>query len=225
MNEQKIKVATIASIQCQIAPSHVVAIGTSTGGVRALCQLLSALPPDFPAPILIVLHLSPNYPSQLAEILNRYTPLAVMQAVHGERLCHGTVYIAPPDRHLMVNADRTLVLSAAARVNWTRPAVDVLFQSIAAHFRNRAIGVVLTGYHRDGAAGAQVIKRMGGRILVQDRKTAQVFDMPQATIRTGSVDFVLPLWVMAPALIALTMAPGAAELLRVSTPAPASLIG
>lgn len=191
----------------------IVAMTASLGGLDALSRVLGALPPDFPVPILVVQHMSARYPSHLAEILSKRCMLPVTWTYPGQRLYSGGVYVAPPDWHLLVGAGGAIQLSRQPRVQFVRPSADVLFESVAAIYRERAIGVVLTGLCNDGAYGASAIKRAGGRVLTQDRATSKAFGMPQATITTGCVDFVLPLPTIAPALVALTMVPGAASLL------------
>ena len=191
----------------------IVAMTASLGGLDALSRVLGALPPDFPVPILIVQHMSARYPSHLAEILSKRCMLPVTWTFPGLRLRGGGVYVAPPDWHLLVGVGGAVQLSRQPRVQFVRPSADVLFESVAAVYRERAIGVVLTGLCNDGARGANAIKRAGGRVLTQDRATSAAFGMPQATITTGCVDFVLPLPTIAPALVTLTMVPGAASLL------------
>ena len=187
-------------------PDHarVVAVGASAGGLHALSLILSALPADFPAPILVVQHLSPDFPSQLAHILGRHTALHVKQAAQGDRLRAGWVYVAPPGRHLLACADGSLALTATPRVHHCRPSADVLHQSVAASFGARAVGVVLTGRDGDGAAGIQAIKAAGGVTLAQDLPSSQEPSMPRNAAATGDVDFVLPLPDIAAVLVALT---------------------
>jgi two-component system, chemotaxis family, protein-glutamate methylesterase/glutaminase len=194
----------------QILPLHlsnaafdVVALASSAGGLNALSQVLSALPPDFPAALVVVQHLDPRHPSLMADILSRRTPLTVKQAETGESLRVGTVAIAPPDQHLLVNPDGTLSLSHTQLVHFVRPSADLLFESVAASFKDRAIAVVLTGTGRDGAMGVEAIKKMGGTVIAQDAATAEFFGMPGAAIQTGSADFVLPLGEIAAALVTL----------------------
>jgi len=183
--------------------SRVVAVAASSGGLKALSTILSGLPPDFRAPMLVVQHLSPDYPSQMAAILSRRTSLHVKQAEEGDRLRSGVVYLAPPKQHLLVEAGN-LHLSNAEPVHFTRPAADPLFESVAQHFRQQAIAVVLTGGDGDGAWGAQVIKQMGGKVIAQDQATSEHFGMPSAAIQTGVVDWILPIQAIAPTLITLT---------------------
>lgn len=172
---------------------QVVAIATSAGGLNALSQILSALPAEFPAAVLVVQHLSRQYPSQLADILGQRATLTVKEAKAGDWLQPGKVYIAPPDQHLLVNPDGTLGLSHSELVHFVRPSADLLFESAAAKFKQRVIGVVLTGKGKDGAMGVQAIKKMGGTAIAQDQATSECFSMPEAAIDTGSVDLVVPL--------------------------------
>ncbi len=186
----------------------IVGIATSAGGLHALVRVLCRLPANFPAAIAIVQHLSPNNPSLLAEILSRSCALKVKQAEDGEQLRAGTVYIAPPDHHLLIQADGTLTLSQTARVNYARPAADPLFESMAKAFHERAIAVVLTGMGQDGAKGIQAIKQAGGMTMAQSAATAQFSSMPLAAIRTHAVDLVLPLEQIPLRLIELVMGKG-----------------
>jgi len=184
-------------------------MAASAGGLAALTQVLSSLPADLPVAIVVVQHLDPRHRSLMAEILSRRTSLQVKQAEDGERLNLKTVYIAPPDRHLLVNPDGTLFLSQSELVHFVRPSADLLFESVAASFKDRAIAVVLTGSGSDGAMGVQAIKKMGGKVIVQDKQSSDFFGMPSAAIQTGDADLVLPLSEIATALIALIMEGGA----------------
>ena len=183
---------------------RVVAVGASAGGLHALSLILAALPADFPAPILVVQHLSPDFPSQLARILGNHTPLHVKQAEQGDRLRAGWAYIAPPGRHLLACADGSLALTLTPKVHHCRPSADVLLTAVAAVYGVRAVGVVLTGGDGDGAAGIQAIKAAGGVTVAQDLPTSQQPSMPRNAAATGDVDYVLPLPDIAAALIALT---------------------
>jgi len=182
---------------------EIVAVAASAGGLNALSLLVGALPREFPAALLIVQHLDPRHRSLIADILSRRTRLRVKQAEEGEPVENGWVYIAPPDHHLLVNGDRTLSLTHTELVHFVRPSADLLFESVAASYKDRAIGVVLSGSGSDGAMGVQAIKKMGGTVLAQDKGTAEFFGMPGAAAETGCVDFTLPLQEIAPALVAL----------------------
>jgi two-component system chemotaxis response regulator CheB len=131
--------------------------------------------------------------------------LKVKQAEEGNRLSPGTAYIAPPNRHLLVNPDGTLSLSQSELVHFVRPSADLLFESVAASFKDRAIAVVLSGTGSDGSMGVKAIKKMGGTVIVQDEKTSEFFGMPGAAMQTGSVDFVLPLEEIPSALVTLVV--------------------
>lgn len=185
------------------AAFDIVAIAASAGGLKAITEVLTPLPADFPAAIAIVQHLDPRHRSLMADILSRRTCLPVKQAKQGDRLNPGEVFIAPPNSHLLVNQDGTLSLSQTELVHFVRPSADLLFDSVAASYRDRAIAVVLTGTGSDGSMGVRAINQMGGTVIVQDEETAQYFGMPGAAIKTGVVDFILPLSEVASALITL----------------------
>ncbi len=187
------------------AAFDVVAMAASAGGLTALSQILTALPAEFPAAILVVQHLDPRHRSLMAEILSRRSPLKAQEAREGDTLSPGTVYIAPPNRHLLVNIDGTLSLSQSELVHFVRPSADLLFESVAAIYKDRAIAVVLTGTGSDGVMGVQAIKKMGGTVITQDEKTSEFFGMPSAAIQTGNVDFILPLDEIPSALTTLIM--------------------
>jgi two-component system chemotaxis response regulator CheB len=184
-------------------PAHVVAIAASAGGLSALTVVLSLLPSDFAAPILVVQHLDPRHRSPLAEILDYRIALWVTEAREGDRLSAGRVYVAPPDRHLLVRASGVLALSDTERVQYVRPAADLLFHSLAESWGVGAVAVVLSGKGQDGAEGVREVHRHGGTVIVQNEATADFFGMPGAAIGTGGVDRVLPLDAIAPALIEL----------------------
>src|SRR5919108_117235 len=187
------------------AAFDVIALAASAGGLGALSRILASLPADFPAALVVVQHLDPRHRSLMADILGRRTPLTVKQAKEGDCLCPATVYTAPPNRHLLVNPDGTLSLSQSELVHFVRPSADLLFESVAASYKDRVIAVVLTGTGSDGAMGVQAIKKMSGTVIVQDEKTSEFFGMPAAAIHTGNVDFILPLDEIAPALVTLVM--------------------
>jgi two-component system chemotaxis response regulator CheB len=185
------------------AAFDVVALASSAGGLDALSEVLSHLPADFPGAIVIVQHLDRRHRSLMADILDRRTPLVVQEAAEGDHLHSGTVYIAPPDRHLLVNPDGTLSLSQSELVHFVRPSADLLFESLAASYQDRAIAIVLTGTGSDGVMGVQAISKMRGTVIAQDEATSKFFGMPSAAIQTGCVDFILPLEEIAPAILTL----------------------
>ncbi len=180
-----------------------VVLAASAGGLQAIDHVLSSLPADFPAAIAVVQHVSRQHRSYLASILNRHTSLQVKPAEAGEHLSPGTVYIAPPDHHLLVNRDSSFSLVQSELVHFVRPSADLLFESAAASYRTRALAVVLTGTGSDGNMGVTAIKKMGGLVIVQNQETSEFFGMPSAAIQTGSVDLVLPLNEISAALVTL----------------------
>ena len=181
----------------------IVAMVSSAGGLAAVRHVLEQLPVTFPAAIVIVQHLDPRHRSLMAGILSRHTQLTVKEAEEGDRLSSGHVFLAPPNRHLLVNPDRSLSLSQSELVHFLRPSGDLLFESVAASHKDRAIAVVLTGTGSDGAMGVRAIKKMGGTVVVQDPEHAEFNGMPQAAIATQNVDFILALDDIAEALILL----------------------
>ena len=195
----------------------VIAMAASAGGLKALSVILGGLPADFPAAIAIVMHLAPDQKSSLAEILNSRSHLAVKQAQTGDFLCRSGVFIAPPNHHLSVAKGGRLELSssAAEKVHYSRPSAEPLFASVADIYKRNAIAVVLTGGDGDGSFGVKIIKEQGGKVIAQDRPTSQDFSMPESSIKTGDVDFILPLEEIAPKLMELVgagmrLSPGAA---------------
>lgn len=182
---------------------HVVALAASAGGLDAIGKVLHDLPKEFPAAVLVIQHLDPRRKSQMASILDRRTALPVAEAAEGQRLRAGTVSVAPPDRHLVVNEDGTLSLTQTEVVHFLRPSADVLFASMGSSCGPRAIAVVLTGTGADGSVGAKEVKAAGGRVLVQDPEEAQHAGMPEATLATGAADLVLPLAEIPGALVDL----------------------
>jgi two-component system chemotaxis response regulator CheB len=172
---------------------ELIAIGTSVGGLHALIALLGGLPSTFPLPIVVAQHRSPEARSGLAELLQNHTPLTVVEADDKGLLAQAHVYLAPPDYHLLIEADRTLALSTEAPVHFARPSIDVLFESAADVYRDRLVGVVLTGASGDGARGAQWIKQYGGWLIVQDPETAESRVLPDAALAAAQPDDVVPL--------------------------------
>jgi len=187
------------------AAFDVVALAASAGGLQALIRVLNGLPRDFGAATVIVQHLDPRHRSLIADIFGRRTALKVKEAEEGDQLSPGMVFTAPPNRHLLVNPDGSLSLSQSELVHFVRPSADLLFESVAASYKDRVIAVVLSGTGADGSMGVRAIKKMGGTIIAQDEKTSDFFGMPGAAIETGTVDFVLPIEEIPPALVSLVM--------------------
>jgi len=184
-------------------PFDVVAIAASAGGLTALSAVLGGLPEDFGAAVVVVQHLDPRHRSLMPQIIGRRCRLPVVAAVDRMELERGHVYLAPPDRHLLVNGDGTVSLTETELVNFVRPSADLLFESVAAAYGERAIAVVLTGTGHDGSLGVTAIKKRHGTVIAQDEQSSQFFGMPSAAIKTGAVDFVLSLEEMPMALVTL----------------------
>jgi two-component system chemotaxis response regulator CheB len=170
----------------------IVVVGSSWGGVAALRQLLRGLPADLVAPVVIAQHRG-DAPSILARLLASDTGRAVRDAEDKEAMAPGTVYLAPPGYHLLVERPGHLALSTEGPVRFARPSIDVLFESAAAAYRGGAVGVVLTGTNDDGAAGLSAIVARGGQAVVQDPASAERPGMPLAALATGIAATVLAL--------------------------------
>lgn len=170
-----------------------VVIGVSAGGLAALDLILSDLDANFSLPILIVQHISPDSQNYLPiHYAGRCTQM-VKEAEDKEPIRHETVYFAPPNYHLMVECDRSIALSIDPKVNFSRPSVDILFETAADAFGSELVGIVLTGGNSDGAAGLAKIKSYGGLTVVQSPETAEVDAMPCAAIQVADPDYILPL--------------------------------
>ncbi len=175
---------------------EVVAIGSSTGGPNALAQVLPSLPADFPVPVLLVQHMPPTFTRFLAQRLTSLCRLPVAEGVQGESLTPGKIWVAPGDYHMTVRGDRAiprLQIAQGPAVNSCRPSVDVLFQSVAEVFSNRALAVVLTGMGQDGLRGCEQLSDLGAQIVVQDEASSVVWGMPGFVARAGLANAVLPL--------------------------------
>lgn len=184
----------------------VIAIGGSAGAVEALRRLVRDLPADLPAAVLVAVHRSPDGEGRLAEVLEGVGPLPAVLAEEGQRLQHGRIYVAPPDRHLLVERHH-LHVRRGPRENRARPAIDPLFRSAAIGCSTRVIGVVLSGMLNDGSSGLRAIKRCGGLAVVQDPRDAAYPDMPRSALAHVEVDHVAPLAGLAPLLAKLAAAP------------------
>jgi len=181
-----------------------IVVGASAGGVEALCQLMSRLPGDLPAAILVVLHVSSDRPSVLPRILSSAGPLPATHAKSGERPSRGHVYIAPPGYHLLVH-DGTLRLSGGPKEGGHRPAIDALFRTAARAAGNRVVGVVLSGSLDDGTAGLVSIKQRGGICVVQDPNEAIIGDMPRHALQNAEIDHCLKIADIASLLLRLSV--------------------
>jgi two-component system chemotaxis response regulator CheB len=170
-----------------------VVIGASAGGVEALSEILPVLPATFRPALLIVLHLPRERPSLLVEIYEKRCALPVREADDKEPVEPGTVYFAPPDYHMLVEKNRQIALSTDEPVHYSRPSVDVLFESAADVYGERLLGIILTGANEDGAAGLHAIHRAGGVTVVQQPDTAKVPLMVVSALQRNPADFVLSL--------------------------------
>ncbi len=159
-----------------------IVIGASAGGLYALKKLLPALPASFPCPVLVVQHLSPHSDNYMVRMLDELSPLVVKEADEKEPVVSGTVYVAPPDYHLLVEEDFTLSLSVEEKVNYSRPAIDVLFETAADAYGRHLMGIILTGANADGANGLLAVKKRGGFTIVQQPEDAESQAMPKAAI-------------------------------------------
>lgn len=169
-----------------------IVVGASAGGLQALSVLLVGLVETFRLPIVVVVHMLEDKDSKLAEIFRLRLEIDVKEADEKEPLHPGTLYFAPPGYHLLIEQDKTLSLSREERVHFSRPSIDVLFESAADVFGEHLCGVLLTGANEDGAAGLRAIHRAGGLTVVQDPAEAFVPTMPEAALRLFTPDFVLP---------------------------------
>lgn len=186
----------------------VVLLAASSGGLDALGRVLGPLPKWLPVPVAVVQHLAPDGRSYLAQILGTLSAMPVDWAHAGEHLERGRIYIAPPTHHLLLDASHRCVLSDGARVNFSRPAADPLFQSAAASFGPRVLAVVLTGRLNDASAGVVAVKQAGGVVIAQSPRTCRAPSMPRSAIESGYVDFVIDVDTIASAIVNLVVLPG-----------------
>ncbi len=166
------------------APVEAIVIGVSAGGIKALSSILPALPADFPVPILVVIHLPPARKSLIADLFEDKCLLEVREAEDKEILTPGVIYFAPPDYHLLVETDRSLSLSSEEPVMFSRPSIDVLFETAADAYGPGLVGIILTGANPDGAAGLKAVRDAGGRAIVQTPAHAFASAMPEAALQS-----------------------------------------
>lgn len=190
-----------------------VVIGSSTGGPSALEKLMRYMPPDIPAGLIIVQHMPAGFTVSLAARLHRLSPIPIREATEGDVVRNGEALVAPGGRHLVVAPDGTVVIDYGPPVNGVRPSVDVTLKSAVDAYGDKVIAVILTGMGSDGAAGALAVRRVGGRVLVQDEESSVVWGMPQAAIEAAGADVVLPpeympLYILTAVRSLLTKGPG-----------------
>ena len=170
-----------------------IVIGASAGGMDAIKTILMPLEEAFAASILIVQHVSPHSHGYMVNYLNGICHINIKEADEKEKILPGNVYIAPPNYHLLVEKDETLSLTVDPKVNYSRPAIDILFDSAAEIYQNELIGIILTGANSDGSKGLKRVKELGGLTIVQDPITAEADFMPKAAMEITEVDYILSL--------------------------------
>jgi two-component system chemotaxis response regulator CheB len=190
-----------------VAGRDIIVVGASAGGVEALVRLVGGLPPGLPASLFVVCHFPPGGRSVLPTILSRSGPLLATHAADDEPFAPGHVYVAPPDRHLVLGPDGKMRLTREGRENHHRPAIDPLFRSAARHYGARVIGVILTGGLSDGTAGLLAVRASGGVAVVQDPKDAHVAAMPQNATEIAGAAHVVPVSALAALLVDLVGQP------------------
>ena len=175
-------------------PNRIIVMGASAGGLKALTKVLSQLPANFPVPVLVVQHISADATGDaLLDSLRKNTQLNCAHAKNKGRMKPGHLYLAPSDHHLMIDEDKTLLVTKGAHENRSRPAIDPLFRSAAVTFGTGAVAILLTGYLNDGTSGMEAIKRCGGICIVQDPEDAEYPAMPQSALNQVKVHYCLPL--------------------------------
>lgn len=205
--------ASLGTVPAARVQNVLIAIGASTGGTQAIESLITRLPPDLP-PIVIAQHMPPGFTKRFAERLDEVSGHHVVEGQQGDQLRPGVVYIAPGGRHMIVERhgiELRIGLTDTAPVHFQRPAVDVLFRSVAQLRSQPAIGVVLTGMGQDGADGLLEMRRAGARTFAEDEQSCVVFGMPKEAIARGGVMDVVTLWQMPQALVAALEHPAAAR--------------
>jgi len=187
-----------------VSDEQIVAIGTSTGGPRALQEIITKLPGNLPCGVVIVQHMPPGFTKSLSERLNSLSSLTVKEAEHNDVIRPGLVLIAPGDYHMTIEREgnqKIIKLNQNPPIGGHRPAVDPMMESVATAYGQRAVGTILTGMGRDGAKGVQAIKQKHGYTIAEDQSTAVVFGMPKAAIELGVIDKVAPLSAIAAEIV------------------------
>lgn len=168
-----------------------IVIGASAGGLFAMTSILKPLPATYPVPLIVVQHRAKDERSLLEEVLQQKCTIGIKQADEKEMIRPGFVYFAPPNYHLLVESNGTFSLSYDVPVNYSRPSIDVLFETAADVYKQRLLGIILTGANKDGAAGMKKIRKLGGTTIAQDPGTADYPEMPQSAIYTGAIQHIL----------------------------------
>jgi two-component system chemotaxis response regulator CheB len=180
-----------------------IVVGVSSGGMNAMKVMFSLLPKDFNTPIIIVQHIGAHSDSRWIIILNDKSNLPIKEADEKEKIEDGNVYIAPPNYHLLIEKERTFSLTVDERVNYSRPSIDVLFESAADAYADKLIGIILTGSNNDGTNGIKRVIECGGLAIIQNPETAESAYMPKSAIAAVKPDYVLSLEAIAELLIKL----------------------
>lgn len=170
-----------------------IVIGVSSGGMNAMKIIFSLLPKDFNTPIIIVQHIGARSDNHWIKLLNQKSNVYIKEADEKEKIENGIVYIAPPNYHLLIEKNKTFSLTIDGRVNFARPSIDVLFESAADAYKNKLIGIILTGANNDGTKGIKRVKECGGLTIIQDPKTAESSYMPASAIMAIKPDYILSL--------------------------------
>jgi two-component system, chemotaxis family, protein-glutamate methylesterase/glutaminase len=186
-----------AVVQKKTPFNKMVIIGSSTGGPKALMELVPNIPADISAAILIVQHMPPIFTNSLAERLNQASEIEVVEAREGDSVNRGTALMAPGGYHMIINGEGRISLNQEPPVQGVRPAVDVTMKSVAGSYGDKSLGVVLTGMGSDGTLGSSYIKTAGGKVLAQDEATSAIYGMPKSVVRAGFADKIIPLDKMA----------------------------
>ncbi len=168
-----------------------IVIGTSQGGLQALKKVLMPLPCDFPIPILVVRHQGAKANNYIVKVLDKECHLDINLAHDGEKPRQGSVYMAPPNKHLLISTNGNMQLSSGRKVNFSRPAIDPLFQSAAEALSSSLLAIVLTGANNDGVEGVKAVKKKGGRVMIQDPESAEADTMPKAAMAAVEADYVV----------------------------------
>ena len=168
-----------------------VVIGVSAGGLAVLSVILQGLPADYPLPVMVTQHRSKEERTLLEEVLQARCSIRIRQAEEKEKIAGGAVYLAPADYHLLIEEDRTFSLTSDEPVHFSRPSIDLLFETASEVYGDKLIGIILTGASKDGAAGIRAIRGRGGLTIAQDPAEAAYPLMPRAAIDTGSIESIL----------------------------------
>lgn len=184
----------------------VLVIGSSTGGPRALAELVPELPADLPIPVLIVQHMPPGFTKSFAERLNQSSAIRVKEAEDGDHLVAGTVFLAPGDHHMVVTSAGRIALNQDPAVWGVRPSVDVTMNSVVNRYGGDTLGVVLTGMGSDGSKGTALIKENGGMVVVEHESTCAIYGMPRCVVESGNADKAVPLPEMADEIVRMCTA-------------------